>query len=244
MNDLLEISINNSKEIAKELNSNIKISTMTKELENGVTKALDKISNYIIKALPRPDCAKDILRDVKDSLKTGDIKTILSTAVKSSIREGLELIGFNNVIIDNVFKLKDAAVKGGLAYNIKNSVNLISKNMTSNNLSNEHLNCFFYELGNYVQSNKFLEKLEEVLTRVLKRKENFLSQVKEWYKSYENMDIDKMTNIASKLKRKKDLLIQYPECERENGVIQNITSMVSSKKKKLSEIQLQLCSAL
>ena len=58
------------------------------------------------------------------------------------------------------------------------------------------------------------------------------------------MDIDKMTNIASKLKRKKDLLIQYPECERENGVIQNITSMVSSKKKKLSEIQLQLCSAL
>ena len=105
MNDLLEISINNSKEIAKELNSNIKISTMTKELENGVTKALDKISNYIIKALPIPDCAKDILRDVKDSLKTGDIKTILSTAVKSSIREGLELIGFNNVIIDNVFKV-------------------------------------------------------------------------------------------------------------------------------------------
>ncbi len=244
MNDALDIAINTSKEIARELNSNVKIQVMSKELESGVGKTLDKIANYIIKSLPIPDCAKDILKDVKDALKTKDIKNVISTAVKSSIREGLELIGIKKDSVNDVFKLKDIAVKGGLSYNIKNCIDLVAKNFLKNNLTDEHLSTFFYELEKYIQSNEFVKKLDQMLSKSLKKKEIFLNQVSQWYKCYEKMEVEKMSNIAGKLKRKKELMIQYPECEKENGIIQNITAMLGNKPQKLSEIQLQLCSTL
>ena len=244
MSDLLDVAIDNSKQISRNLNSDLKLGVMTKELEVGVSKTLDKVANYIIKALPIPDCAKDILKDVKDALKTKDVKTILGTAVKSSIREGLELLGVSNKTIENVFKLKDVALKGGLSYNIKNSIAIASKDFLNNNLSSEYVHSFFYQLEKFIQSNKFIDKLEEVLKKSLKRKETFLAKVNEWYKCYENLDFDKMTNIVNNLKRKKDLLILYPECEKQYGIIKNITSMANSKKEKLSKMQLQLCSTL
>lgn len=244
MSDLLDVAIDNSKQISRNLNSDLKLGVMTKELEAGVSKTLDKVANYIIKALPIPDCAKDILKDVKDALKTKDVKTILGTAIKSSIREGLELLGVSNKTIENVFKLKDVALKGGLSYNIKNSIAIASKDFLNNNLSSEYAQSFFYQLEKCIQSNKFIDKLEEVLKKSLKRKETFLEKVNEWYKCYENLDFDKMTNIVNNLKRKKDLLILYPECEKQYGIIKNITSMANSKKEKLSKRQLQLCSTL
>lgn len=244
MSDLLDVAIDNSKQISRNLNSDLKLGVMTKELEVGVSKTLDKVANYIIKALPIPDCAKDILKDVKDALKTKDVKTILGTAIKSSIREGLELLGVSNKTIENVFKLKDVALKGGLSYNIKNSIAIASKDFLNNNLSSEYVQSFFYQLEKFIQSNKFIDKLEEVLKKSLKRKETFLEKVNEWYKCYENLDFDKMTNIVNNLKRKKDLLILYPECEKQYGIIKNITSMANSKKEKLSKMQLQLCSTL
>lgn len=250
MSNVLEVAANSGKELTNNLNSGLKLKTLTDELDSGVSKAIDNVSKYIIKALPIPDCAKDVLLDVKDALKTKDIKTILSTAVKSSVREGLELLGMNKKTINSVFKLKDAAVKGGLGFNIKNSLDVISQKYLNGNIVSEHIGTFFKELKQFVVSNKFVEKIEEILKKLNEKKEKFLKQVKEWYTSYENLNIDKMQEIANKLKRKKDVINEYSECEKENGVIQNITSMLTAKNKKaeenekLSAAQLQLCNVL
>ena len=56
MSDLLDVAIDNSKQISRNLNSDLKLGVMTKELEAGVSKTLDKVANYIIKALPIPLC--------------------------------------------------------------------------------------------------------------------------------------------------------------------------------------------
>lgn len=250
MSSSLDVALNSSKILTKDIDSNVKLKSMTNDLDKGVSKAIDNVSKYIIKALPIPDCAKDVLLDVKNALKTKDVKAILSTAVKSSIREGLELLGMNKTTINSVFKLKDVALKGGLGFNLKNSIDVVSKKFLNGNIASEHISSFFKDLKQFVVSNKFVEKLGDILKKLNDKKEKFFEQVKEWYKSYEKMDIDKMLSVANKLKRKKELIAEYPECEKENGVIQNMTTMLtakqknSSENKKLSPIQLQLCNTL
>lgn len=250
MSSSLDVALNSSKILTKDIDSNVKLKSMTNDLDKGVSKAIDNVSKYIIKALPIPDCAKDVLLDVKNALKTKDVKVILSTAVKSSIREGLELLGMNKTTINSVFKLKDVALKGGLGFNLKNSIDLVSKKFLNGNIVSEHISSFFKDLKQFVVSNKFVEKLGDILKKLNDKKEKFFEQVKEWYTSYEKMDVDKMISVANKLKRKKELIAEYPECEKENGVIQNMTTMLtakqknSSENKKLSPIQLQLCNSL
>lgn len=236
--------VDQAKDIALEIGGNSKIQSMTEQLSTGVGKAVDKAASYVIKALPIPDCAKDILVDVKDSLKTKDIKSILGTVVKSSVREGLELIGLNKKSINNIMNLKDVATKGGLILGIKNTIQMVANNFLKNNLTDNYVFRFFSNLKEFVQSGKFMDKLNGVLKKMLEKKDKFLEQIKKWYSSYENLDFDSMNSIAEKLKRQKDVLEQYPECAKENSVIQNITKMANNKNDKLSPIQLQLCNTL
>ncbi|MBR5227414.1 MAG: hypothetical protein IKV94_02110 [Clostridia bacterium] len=243
LTDLNQIT-SQAKEISLELNGNSRIATMTEQLSTGVGKAVDKAASYIIKSLPIPDCAKDILVDVKDALKTKDIKSIFSTAVKSSVREGLELLGLNKKSIKDIMNLKDIAAKGGLIFKIKNSIQIVANNFLKNNLTDNYVFKFFSSLKEFVQSGKFMDKLNGVLRKMLEKKDKFLEQIKKWYTSYENLDFESMTNIAQKLKRQNDVLELYPDCAKENSVIQNVTKMANNKNDKLSEIQLQLCNTL
>jgi len=242
--DNLQDIVEQTKDLTKELKLDSGLKAISNELENGVTKTIDKAANYVIRAMPIPDCAKDVLIDIKDALKTKDIKEILSTAVKSSIREGMEFLGFKSSTIKNVLNLSDAANKGGLAVSIKNALDLISEKFLKNNLVGNYISVFFDNLKNYIQSNKFIEKLKEVLNKGIEKKDKFLEQIKTWYNSYNNMNLQEMNSIATSLNRKRDIINMYPECAKENGIVQNINKMVNSKNEKLSDIQLQLCTTL
>lgn len=236
--------VHQTKELTKELNIDDGMKAMSNELQTGVTKTIDKAASYVIKAMPIPDCAKDILFDVKEALKTKDIKEILTTVVKSSIREGMEMLGLKTSTIKDIMNLKDIATKGGLASGLKNAVEIISEKFLKNNLVGNYIYGFFEKLKSFIQSNKFLDKLKEILNKGLEKKDRFLEQVKKWYASYDKGEIQELNTIATNLNRKKEVLSTYPECAKENGIIQNITKMVNAKKEKLSDIQLQLCNVL
>jgi len=143
-----------------------------------------------------------------------------------------------------VLNLSEAATKGGLAISLKNAIDLISEKFLKNNLAGNYISSFFEKLKEFIQSNKFVEKLKDILSKGLEKKDKFLNKVKDWYNSYNNMDLEQMNRIATSLNRKKELINQYPECAKENGIIQNICKMVNSKNEKLSDIQLQLCGTL
>ena len=242
--DNLQDIIEQTKDLTKELELDKGLKSLSNELQFGVEKTIDKAANYVIRAMPIPDCAKDILIDVKNALKTKDVKEIFTTVVKSSVREGMELVGFKTSAIKDALNLSDVATKGGLGTILKNAVDIISERFLKNNLMGNYINGFFEGLKNFIQSNKFIEKLKEVLKKGLEKKDKFLKQVKEWYNSYNNMDFEEMNTIATRLNRKRDIINIYPECAKENSIIQNICKMVNSKNEKLSEIQLQLCTAL
>lgn len=244
MNNTIEEIITRAKENVRDIELDNSIIAMKNDLSKASETALDKAANYIIKAMPVPDAIKDILKDVKEAIKTKDLKNVVSTAVTSSIREGLEILGLSNESIKNVYKLKDVAMKGGLAQALKNGIEIIANNYLKNNIVGKYVYNFFDKLKNFVLTNSFSEKINEFLRKLEQKKDKFFEKCNEWYNSYANMDLEKINSIAKNLNGKKEMLSQYLECAKENQVIQNMTKMVNSKQEKLTTNQLQLCKTL
>ena len=244
MNSTIEEILIKAKDSVKDLELDNEILAMKKDISKASETALDKAANYIIKAMPVPDAIKDILKDVKDAIKTKDFKNIVSTAVSSSVREGLEILGLSNESIKNIYKLKDVAMKGGLAQALKNGIEIIANNYLKNNIVGKYVYDFFHKLKNFVLTNSFSQKINEFLKKLEQKKEKFFQKCNDWYNAYSNMDIEKINTIAKNINGKKEMLSQYVECAKENQVIQNMTKMINSKHQKLTDNQLQLCKAL
>lgn len=217
---------------------------LVKGFENNVTRAIDKIAGLVIRALPLPDFAKDILRDIKDTLKRGDIKQIFGTVVNSSIREGLEMLGLSRREIRGIYKLKDIALKGGLVVNLKGALDIIEKDYIDKNLLGNNTYEFFEKLKQFVVSGEFVKKLEIVINNFEQRKQNFMDQINVCKSCYNKGDIDGTVKMISNLRRKNEIIKQYPECAREISIFENIVKMSNNKNEKLSPMQLQLCNVL
>lgn len=240
VSDILE----QAKEKTKDLELGGNLEGMKNDIIKATQKAVDKTADYIIKAMPVPDAVKDILKDVKDAIKTKSFKDVLSTAVTSTIREGLEILGFDKNQIKDIYNLKDIAMKGGLLHAIKGGIEIIANNYLKNNIVGQHIYDFFHKLKNFVLNNSFSEQINKMLQGFLQKKERFFEKCSEWYGAYDKMDLDAINTTAKKIASKKEIINQYGECAKENRIIQNMTKMINSKNEKLTENQLQLCKAL
>lgn len=207
-----------------------------------VFKALDNAAGYVIKSMPLTDHVKDILLDVKNSFKSKELSEILGTAVKSSVREGLEILGLNNKNIQNIMDIKNVAKSGGLIPGIKNVVEIACNLFTKNNIVGNYVYKFFGALSKYIQSSDFLKKLGSVIERLLKKKDKFMDSVNGWYKAYTEDNQVELKYFADEIKSNKELIKKFDDCSKQSKIIENITK--ATKMDKLSEEQLQLCMQL
>lgn len=237
-------TLNNSKELALQLNVDNRLNLLKEDLGNVTERAIDSAAKYIIKAMPVPDAVKDILHDVKDALKTRDLKKILATAVKSTVREGFELIGLNANTIKSIMELKEVAVKGGYIMAIKNGIEIVANNYLKSNIVGEYVYNFFDKLKNYIMNNTFMKKINSLLEKMMSKKTTYMDVCNKWYEAYDNMDLTEINNIAQKLSDNRYILNRYEDCKKENSIIQNMTAMVNSKKASLSSMQQKLCEAM
>lgn len=246
MNMIEDVSdiLKDAKEKINDLELDGNLDSMKNNIVKATENAVDKAANYIIKAMPVPDAIKDILKDVKEAIKTKSFKNVLSTAVSSTIREGLEILGLSKNTIKDIYKLKDIAMKGGLGQAIKDGIEIVANNYLKNNIVGQYVYDFFHKLKNYFLTNRFGEKIDEILNNFEKGKEKFFEKCSQWYEAYSNMDLDNVNSIANNIASKRSVINQYTDCAKENKIIQNMTKMVNSKNEKLTENQLQLCRTL
>lgn len=237
-------TIENIKNNTLELDNNKQIKILKDDFSTVAMNVLDKAANYVIKAMPIPDAMKDILKDVKLAIKTKDLKEIVTTAVNSSVREGLEILGVPASTIKDIKSINMLANKGGFVMLLKNSVDIVSKNFLKNNLVGDFVHKFFDELKQYILSKEFVNKLNSMIDKLLKKKDAFLDKCEEWYNAYKDMDIKKMNLISEELENDKYSIKRYEECKKENSIIQNMTAMVNNKKGFLSAEQQRLCEAI
>ncbi len=242
-NEINEI-IQNTKELTMSLGKDDRIATLKEDFAGAVEKTVDKAAKYVIKALPVPDAVKDVLMDIKDAMRTKDIKGVVVTAVKSSVREGLEILGLSNKSINSLSELKDIAKRGGLVTSIKNGIEIIETNYLKNNIVGDYVYKFFDKLKNYIMNNEFMRQLSKFIDKLEQKKNDFLNKCEEWYNAYKSKEFTKINDIAEKLNENKYVLSRYNDCIKENNVIQNITAMVNSKKDILTINQQRLCEVI
>lgn len=240
LNEIIE----NAKNLSIEVESDSKMAVLNKDFSNVTEKTIDSASKYIIKAMPVPDAVKDILLDIKDALKTKDIKKIVGTVIKSSVREGMEIIGVSSRDINSIMELKNTAIKGGFITSLKDGIEIVAKNFLKNNIVGEYVYDFFEKLKGYIMNKEFSKSLNRIINRLQEKKENFLNKCEEWYNAYKSMNMDKINVLARELNSNKYILSRYSDCVKENKVIQNMTEMVNSKKELLTANQQRLCQVI
>lgn len=236
--------IDSAKELTIELGEDNRMEVLKKDLSTAAEKAIDHASKYIIKAMPVPDAVKDILLDIKDAIKTKDIKNVITTVVKSTVREGMELLGISSSDINSIIDLKNVASKGGLITSLKNGVEIVEKNYLKNNIVGDYVYDFFDKLKSYIMNNEFGKYLNNIVNKLEQKKEKFLEKCEEWYNAYKNMNLEKLNNVAYELKNNKYILTRYTDCAKENNIIQNMTAMVNNKNSILTSNQQRLCQVI
>lgn len=236
--------IESTKNLSLEIKEDNRMSILKNDLSTATEKAIDHAAKYIIKAMPVPDAIKDILIDVKDAIRTKDIKQIVNTVIKSTVREGLELIGLSDKSINSLSELKNVASKGGLITSLKNGIEIVERNYVKQNIVGDYVYDFFDKLKSYIMNKEFGKNLTGIIDKLEKKKDKFLQKCEEWYSAYKNMNLDKLNSLAHELDSNKYILSRYIECSKENSIIQNMTAMVNNKKEILSQNQQRLCQVI
>lgn len=236
--------LNTAKAINKELVLEKDLDNMKEQFSKIVGNTFDKMVNYTIKAMPISDSLKDILKDVKEAFKTKDFKTILKTAVSSSVREGLEMLGLDKESLKNLKIFTNAAMKGGLSEGIKAGVDIVAKKYLKNNVVGSYIYDFFEQVKNIPFTKAFTEKLGKEVGKLDGLKREFLDTCKSFKEAYSEFNIPKMKELCEEVAQKIKKLKNDNECIREANNIQNINKLVEVKNAKLTNEQLKLCNIM
>lgn len=211
------------------------------EYSNTVAKVVDNSIGYIIKALPVNENIKQIALDVKDAFKTGDFKEIVKTAVKSSIKEGLEILNLPKNVISDISKISKIAFSGGLSSALSAGIDIISKKYLKNNIFSSVLFKITNEMKNYVFSKDFKIKIDNNINKLLEKNNKFNDLCQKWYESYEKFDLFNMNSLCKSIKNMQKHIVNDKDCKIQSDIIENMTNLINTKNSKLSPIQMQIC---
>lgn len=242
------ISLENINKIANNIDIDHKVDIdlvkNRNEFTNVVQNVIDKGANYVIRGMPINNHIKNILIDVKESLKSKDFKEIVKTAVNSSIREGLDILSLPKNVIRDINRIKDISLQGGLTNGLTAGIDIISKKYLGVNLYSDYIKDFFSKIREFILSNEFIKKIGRGIEKCVKKIQDFKSICSEWYQAYDKFDLKSINTIASYLNHHKKKVNFNDECLEKNEVIQNMTKLINHKKDKLSDMQMQICSQL
>lgn len=211
------------------------------EYSNTVAKVVDNSIGYIIKALPVNENIKQIALDVKDAFKTGDFKEIVKTAVKSSIKEGLEILNLPKNVISDITKISKIAFSGGLSSALSAGIDIISKKYLKNNIFSSVLFKITNEMKNFVFSKDFKIKIDNNINKLLEKNNKFNDLCQKWYESYEKFDLFNMNSLCKSIKNMQKHIVNDKDCKVQSDIIENMTNLINTKNSKLSPIQMQIC---
>lgn len=211
------------------------------QMNNIVYKLLDKGSEYVIKSLPVPDLIKNVITDIKDSVKKDGFKKIVSTAIDSSIEEGLQILNLRKDSINTLNKLFEVANKGGLFFNLEAGVDILKSQFCRNRIVPRNLDLYFKGLNNYILSNEFANGIKTKITKQQENIELYLDKCTKWYKAYSNYELEKANVIAEELENDLIKVKSSRECKGKNEIIQNVMKLTNSKNDKITDLEFKLC---
>ena len=235
-------NLNNEINLDKSLNLEVK--NTEKAFSNIVQNTIGKGADYVIKTMPVSEPIKNILLDVRKSFESRDFKKILSTAIQSSIEEGVKFLNIPKNCLRDISTIVNASFKGGLKEAVSATIDIVANKYLKNNIFYNFVKDFINKTKAFVFNRDFKDRIDKSVQNLLKKVENYKEKCNEWYESYNKLDFNKINDLAKSLNKEKRFVNSNSECLKQNNIIQNMTKLVNVKKDKLSNIQMQICSNL
>lgn len=228
MNNELELNLFNSKE----------------DLNKILTNILKKGIDYSMKSLNISENNEGIIKVIKKIANSKELKDIIDSSVNISISQFLENKKDKSLKTGGLNEVKEATLKGGIRFLLTAGIEILFNKKLKLNLFKPIINSVLKRIKDFIISNSFIQKLNNAVNRVINKADEYLKVCKDWYKAYEEFDLKSMNDLAKQLENKKIKIQNNEVCLKENNIIQNMTRLVNSKKDKLSNLQLQICSDL
>ena len=103
---------------------------------------------------------------------------------------------------------------------------------------------FVVDLKNFIMNKGFDRKIENFIDKLKTKVTKFNELCTQWYKSYENLDISKINEVEEKIKNYSSKVSDNANCVNEANIISNMTKLVNTTQKKLTDFQMQLCQTI
>lgn len=232
----LENNINNENKIEIENN----ISEFSKIVGNVVLSA----GKYVMKSLNLDNNNKIYVQELIDELRRKDFKQVVKTALNASINDGIEVSKIGKEKLVDINTLKNVSLKGGLNVLLSAGVDIVMNKFLKNNLLGNIMKKFVVDLKNFIMNKGFDRKIENFVDKLKTKVTKFNELCTQWYKSYENLDILKINEVEEKIKNYSSKVSDNANCVNEANIISNMTKLVNTTQKKLTDFQMQLCQTI
>ena len=114
--------------------------------------------------------------EVKETIKSKELKQVIGAAVNSSVREGLEIAGVSKSNINTLKDMKGFALKGGLLMLIKGGIQVIERKYLKSNIVSDAVYKFFDKINDYVLSKEFIKKIDSIVNKLAAKKMEYLNK--------------------------------------------------------------------
>lgn len=232
----LKNNINNENKIEIENN----ISEFSKIVGNVVLSA----GKYVMKSLNLDNNNKIYVQELVDELRRKDFKQVVKTALNASINDGIEVSKIGKEKLVDINTLKNVSLKGGLNVLLSAGVDIVMNKFLKNNLLGNIMKKFVVDLKNFIMNKGFDRKIENFVDKLKTKVTKFNELCAQWYKSYENLDISKINEVEEKIKNYSSKVSDNANCVNEANIISNMTKLVNTTQKKLTDFQMQLCQTI
>ncbi len=232
----LKNNINNENKIEIENN----ISEFSKIVGNVVLSA----GKYVMKSLNLDNNNKIYVQELVDELRRKDFKQVVKTALNASINDGIEVSKIGKEKLVDINTLKNVSLKGGLNVLLSAGVDIVMNKFLKNNLLGNIMKKFVVDLKNFIMNKGFDRKIENFVDKLKTKVTKFNELCTQWYKSYENLDISKINEVEEKIKNYSSKVSDNANCVNEANIISNMTKLVNTTQKKLTDFQMQLCQTI
>ena len=221
------------------------------EIENNISEFSKIVGNvvlsagkYVMKSLNLDNNNKIYVQELVDELRRKDFKQVVKTALNASINDGIEVSKIGKEKLVDINTLKNVSLKGGLNVLLSAGVDIVMNKFLKNNLLGNTMKKFVVDLKNFIMNKGFDNKIENFVDKLKTKVTKFNELCTQWYKSYENLDISKINEVEEKIKNYSSKVSDNANCVNEANIISNMTKLVNTTQKKLTDFQMQLCQTI
>ena len=179
-NNELELSLINNKE------------NFDKIIESILKNAID----YGMKSLEINKDFNGVFKSVKDIEKSKELKDIVKSSVNISLSQALENQKGNINILKNLNNFKEMTLKGGLRFLLTAGVEILFSKVSKLNLFRPIVEKLTQNIKNFIMSNSFIQKLNSGINKILNKTNEYKKMCENWYKAYDEFNIDLINDIA------------------------------------------------